>query len=78
MTYACSDFTDDILELLDVDVPEDDHDSPSAQADLAMAKINALLRCKSVLHRIMAIPAIVEHIAHAKLDAEAQDALADA
>ena len=31
----------------------------------------------AVLKRIMAIPAIVEHIAHAQLDAEARDALTD-
>lgn len=49
MAYSCSDFTDDILEALGVDVPDDALNDPSVQADLAMAKIEemqqALSRC---------------------------------
>ena len=75
MSYTCTDFTDDILEMLDVEIPGEAQDDPSVQADIAMAAIAQLFRCKSVLMRIMAIPAIVEHVAHAKLDVEARDAL---
>ncbi len=42
MSYSCCDFTDDILNALNVDVPDEDCDSPSAQADLALAEIERL------------------------------------
>lgn len=48
MTYSCSDFTDDVINRLvdigalgTVQIPEDD---PQAQANLALAAINALRR----------------------------------
>ena len=41
MSYSCSDFTDDILTALHIDVPEEDCDSPSKQADMALDKIQA-------------------------------------
>jgi len=44
MSYSCSDFTDDILEALQITVPEKDYESPSAQADLALAEIERLQR----------------------------------
>lgn len=44
MTYSCSDFTDTILDALGIQVPEEDSDSPSAQADLALAEIARLQR----------------------------------
>jgi hypothetical protein len=42
LTYSCTDFTDDILNALEVDVPEEDYDNPSKQADLALAEIERL------------------------------------
>jgi hypothetical protein len=42
MSYSCSDFTDTILDALGIDVPEEDYDNPSAQADLALAEIERL------------------------------------
>lgn len=42
MTYSCSDFTDSILNALGIDVPDESADSPSDQADLALAAIAAL------------------------------------
>jgi hypothetical protein len=42
MSYSCSDFTDSILDALNIEVPEDDKDNPSAQADLALAEIQRL------------------------------------
>lgn len=41
MSYSCTDFTDDILSALKVNVPEKFWDSPSDQADLALARIEA-------------------------------------
>ena len=49
MAYSCSDFTDDIIEALGIDLPDDALHDPSIQADLAMANIDemhfALSRC---------------------------------
>lgn len=42
MTYSCSDFVDSILDRLGIVVPDKDADNPSAQANLALAAINAL------------------------------------
>lgn len=42
MGYSCTDFTDSILDALDIDVPLRDSDNPSAQADLALAEIDNL------------------------------------
>lgn len=42
MTYSCTDFVDSILDALDIVVPDDAHDDPSAQADLALEAIRAL------------------------------------
>ena len=42
MTYSCSDFTDDILNALCIEVPEESQDNPSDQADLAFAEIERL------------------------------------
>lgn len=39
MTYSCSDFTDDILEALAINVPDEHLDNPSRQADLAFDEI---------------------------------------
>jgi hypothetical protein len=41
MSYSCSDFVDSILDALEIEVPEEAWDDPSAQADLALAKIDA-------------------------------------
>lgn len=42
MTYSCTDFTDDILDALHVNVPEEDLDNTIAQADLAVEAIRSL------------------------------------
>ena len=42
MTYSCSDFVDTILDALDIQLPTDALDDPSAQADLALAAIERL------------------------------------
>ncbi len=42
MSYSCTDFTDSILDALGIDVPEESWDSPSDQADLALAEIQRL------------------------------------
>ena len=42
MTYSCSDFTDSILDALGIVVPESALDSPSDQADLALARITVM------------------------------------
>lgn len=46
MSYSCTDFVDTILEALQVNVPDEDNDSPSAQADLALKKIK---QCRNLL-----------------------------
>lgn len=51
MSYSCSDFVDDILEKLGIEVPDEDQDNPSAQADLAMARISELQRLAARLPR---------------------------
>ena len=48
MSYSCSDFVDSILDALGIGVPEENRDSPSAQADLALAKIAALQQPQKV------------------------------
>lgn len=54
MGYSCTDFTDDILEALNINVPDEDNDSPACQANLALAKIEqmqqALSRCYDDAH----------------------------
>jgi hypothetical protein len=47
MTYSCTDFTDAVLEALGVDVPQESEDSPSDQADLALAEIERLKRIEA-------------------------------
>lgn len=42
MTYSCCDFTDDVLNALEINVPVAFCDSPSDQADLAIAEIERL------------------------------------
>ena len=42
MSYSCSDFTDSILDALGIEVPEESWDSPSDQADRALAEIERL------------------------------------
>lgn len=42
MSYSCTDFTDDILTALNIEVPKGHWDNPSAQADLALEAIKAL------------------------------------
>jgi hypothetical protein len=42
VSYSCTDFTDDILDALNIVVPEEDYDNPSAQADRALAEIRRL------------------------------------
>jgi hypothetical protein len=54
MTYSCSDFTDSILEALDIDVPDESADSPSDQADLALEEIDRLHRVQAALKQLVA------------------------
>lgn len=42
MAYSCSDFTDDILNALGIEVPEDLREYPQAQAELALTEIARL------------------------------------
>ena len=42
MTYSCTDFTDSILDALDIVVPDEAQDHPDMQADLAIAEIERL------------------------------------
>jgi hypothetical protein len=42
MAYSCSDFTDDVLNALGIEVPAEDYDDPEAQATLALAEIARL------------------------------------
>ncbi len=42
MSYSCSDFADDILNTLKIEIPDSADDNPSEQADLAMAEIERL------------------------------------
>lgn len=53
MTYSCSDFTDDILRALNIDVPEESYDSPSDQADMAIAEIEALRKNKDFRDEVL-------------------------
>lgn len=49
MTYSCSDFTDSILDALEIRVPSKWNDSPSDQADLALAEIERLQSIEKLL-----------------------------
>ncbi|WP_316196648.1 hypothetical protein [Bradyrhizobium sp. SZCCHNS3053] len=49
MTYSCTDFTDDILDALGIQVPQQFNDSPSDQADLALAEIERLQSIEKVI-----------------------------
>lgn len=42
MTYSCVDFTDSILDALNIKVPEELWDNPKEQAELAWAEIDRL------------------------------------
>ena len=42
MTYSCTDFTDTILDALNINVPEESYDSPEDQADLALEEIERM------------------------------------
>lgn len=55
MTYSCTDFVDTILERLKIEVPEESRDSPSDQADLAMAAIGRLEKTGSLASHVVAI-----------------------
>ncbi len=46
MSYSCTDFTDDILNALKIEVPDEAEDSPSDQADLALAEIERLQKAE--------------------------------
>jgi rhodanese-related sulfurtransferase len=42
MTYSCTDMADDLLNALNVTIPDEADDNPSMQADIAMAEIERL------------------------------------
>lgn len=42
MTYSCTDFTDSILDALEIVVPEHSQDRPEDQAELAMVEIKRM------------------------------------
>jgi len=87
MTYSCTDFTDDILDALKIDVPDEDNDSPSAQADLALAEIKRLqtsdgkVKLLEDIHRTKAdnikLAAMLIRAARAHLRAAGADKAAD-
>ncbi len=53
MTYSCTDFTDTILDALEIELEPDEYDNPGAQADLAVAEIERLQRFyKGVTHAV--------------------------
>lgn len=56
MTYSCSDFTDDIIEALKVEIPDEHNDSPSAQADLCLAEIERLQKREQEFERLFPPP----------------------
>jgi hypothetical protein len=58
VTYTSADFTDTILEVLGVDVPEKSHANPSGQADLALAKIDRLQQADDFLGAFLAPSAL--------------------
>lgn len=60
MAYSCSDFTDAVLDALQIKVPEADADNPAAQADLALAAIAELQR------KAAAMPALVTALGNAE------------
>lgn len=53
MTYSCSDFTDDILNALGIVVPEEAHDDPRAQFELALTEIARLRQHVELLKRLV-------------------------
>jgi hypothetical protein len=54
MSYSCTDFTDDTLDALGVEVPEESYDSPSDQADLALEEIERLQRIEKETRHALA------------------------
>lgn len=49
MSYTCTDFTDSILDALEIRVPAKWNESPSDQADLALAEIQRLQNIEALL-----------------------------
>jgi hypothetical protein len=47
MTYSCTDMADDLLNALNVTIPDEADDNPSMQADIAMAEIERLQRIET-------------------------------
>lgn len=54
MTYSCSDFTDDIIDALGVDIPDESNDSPSDQADICLEAIARMESARKTLQAIRA------------------------
>ncbi len=57
MSYSCTDFTDSILDVLNIELPEEFYDSPSDQADLALAEIVRLQKRDAELKLLETAPA---------------------
>ena len=53
MGYSCSDFTDDVIDTLAIDIPDESWDCPEDQADLVIGRIremqNLLSECRTHL-----------------------------
>jgi hypothetical protein len=76
VTYSSADFTDTIIEVLGVDVPEKSHDSPSDQADLALAKIDRLQQADDFLAAFLA-PSALDGKEEDETEAQWLDRLSD-
>lgn len=55
MTYSCSDFTDTILDALNIRVPDESLDSPSDQADLCLDVIARMERIEKAARGVVAV-----------------------
>lgn len=54
MSYTCTDFTDSILDALDIELDDDELDSPSDQADKALVEIDRLQKAEKALRELVA------------------------
>lgn len=59
MSYSCSDFTNTILDALNIEVPWKSYDSPSDQADLAL---EAIKQMKEQAQAARAMLAALKHV----------------
>ena len=55
MTYSCSDFTDDILDTLNIKIPDALNDDPRAQAGMAIDEIRRLQALANENNRVVRV-----------------------